>query len=149
LPAGRRHDLVRTIVRDFCPRFTPGGALVHVHGSSDTARRLGLSYLERLGVSLDRGRMPDVVVHRQDRSWLVLVDAVTGHGAIDTGRTDELQGFFKATTGVGLVFVTACRTRRALAKCQERIAWGTVVWVADTPSHLIHFDGGQLQGPYI
>jgi len=92
--------------------------------------------------------MPDVVVHRQDRNWLVLIDAVTSHGAIDTGRINELQRFFKAAE-VGLVFVTACRTRRALAKCQERIAWGTVVWVAEAPSHLIHFDGGQLQGSYV
>jgi len=92
--------------------------------------------------------MPDVVVHRQDRNWLVLIDAVTGHGAIDTGRINELQRCFK-TAEAGLVFVTACRTRRALAKRQERIAWGAVVWVAEAPGHLIHFDGGQLQGPYV
>ncbi|MDR2209661.1 MAG: hypothetical protein LBE22_12045 [Azoarcus sp.] len=28
------------------------------------------------------------------------------------------------------------------------IAWETEVWVADAPSHLIHFDGERFLGPY-
>jgi len=29
------------------------------------------------------------------------------------------------------------------------IAWETEVWVADAPSHLIHFNGVRFLGPYI
>jgi hypothetical protein len=28
------------------------------------------------------------------------------------------------------------------------IAWETEVWVADAPSHLIHFNGERFLGPY-
>lgn len=28
------------------------------------------------------------------------------------------------------------------------IGWETEVWVADQPSHLIHFDGVRFLGPY-
>ena len=28
------------------------------------------------------------------------------------------------------------------------ISWETEVWVADAPSHLIHFDGERFLGPY-
>jgi hypothetical protein len=28
------------------------------------------------------------------------------------------------------------------------IAWETDVWVADSPSHLIHFNGERFLGPY-
>lgn len=28
------------------------------------------------------------------------------------------------------------------------IAWETEVWVADAPSHLIHFNGVRFLGPY-
>ena len=34
--------------------------------------------------------------------------------------------------------------RRHLAE----IAWETEVWVADAPSHLIHFNGERFLGPY-
>jgi len=78
LPTGRRHELVRTIVRDFCPRFTPGGVLAHVRGSNAAMRRLGVNYLERIGLSRNPDSMPDVVVHCPDKNWLVLVDAATG-----------------------------------------------------------------------
>jgi hypothetical protein len=29
------------------------------------------------------------------------------------------------------------------------IAWETEVWVADAPSHLIHFNGERFLGPYV
>jgi len=28
------------------------------------------------------------------------------------------------------------------------IAWETEVWVADQPSHMIHFNGARFLGPY-
>jgi hypothetical protein len=30
----------------------------------------------------------------------------------------------------------------------SEIAWETEVWVADSPSHLIHFNGVRFLGPY-
>lgn len=47
-----------------------------------------------------------------------------------------------------LVFVTAFLTRRALTKHLSEIAWETEVWVAEAPSHLIHFNGERFLGPY-
>ena len=54
---------------------------------------------------------------------------------------------FKAAN-VGLVFVTALLTRRAMTKYLGEIAWETEVWVADAPSHIIHFNGERFLGPY-
>ena len=28
------------------------------------------------------------------------------------------------------------------------ISWGTEVWTADHPTHLVHFDGERFLGPY-
>lgn len=49
----------------------------------------------------------------------------------------------------GLVFVTAFETRRAMVKYLAEIAWETEVWVADAPTHLIHFNGERFLGPHV
>ncbi len=38
--------------------------------------------------------------------------------------------------------------RAIMGKYLREIAWETEVWVADAPSHLIHFNGVRFLGPY-
>jgi len=54
---------------------------------------------------------------------------------------------FYYSTG-GLIYVTAFPSRGIMARYLAEIAWETEVWVADAPSHLIHFDGHRFLGPY-
>jgi hypothetical protein len=104
--------------------------------------------LHALGVQIEEhGKMPDLVVHHGERDWLVLVEAVTSHGPVDPKRHEELQTLFAGSTA-GLVFVTAFLDRRMLAKYIGEISWETEVWVAEAPTHLIHFNGERFLGPY-
>lgn len=91
--------------------------------------------------------MPDVIVHLPSRNWLVVIEAVTSHGPISLKRHNELKALFGKSTA-GLVFVTAFENRRAMAQYRPQIGWETEVWVADSPSHLIHFNGERFLGPY-
>jgi len=75
------------------------------------------------------------------------VEAVTSHGPIGLKRHNELKALF-GSAQAGLVFVTAFLTRRAMTKYLAEIAWETEVWVAETPSHIIHFNGERFLGPY-
>jgi hypothetical protein len=54
--------------------------------------------------------------------------------------------FVNATAG--LVYVTAFPNRATMSRYLGDIAWETEVWVADVPSHLIHFNGERFLGPY-
>jgi hypothetical protein len=83
----------------------------------------------------------------RDKNWLVIIEAVTSHGPIDVKRYNELRELF-ADSSAGLVFVTAFKSRREMTKYLSDISWETEVWTADTPSHLIHFDGERFLGPY-
>jgi len=47
-----------------------------------------------------------------------------------------------------VVFATGFLNRRGLVKYLGDIAWETEVLVADTPDHMIHFNGERLLGPY-
>lgn len=49
---------------------------------------------------------------------------------------------------VGLVFVTAFLTHKEMARHFCDIAWETEVWVAETPTHMIHFNGERFLGPH-
>jgi hypothetical protein len=109
---------------------------------------LDSAYLAKLGVSLDAAaKMPDVVVHDQRRNWLILIEAVTSAGPVDGKRRAELKKLFKGSSA-GLVFVTAFETRRAMQSFVSQISWETEVWIAETPDHLIHFNGERFLGPY-
>lgn len=69
------------------------------------------------------------------------------HGPVDGKRHEELMKLF-ATATAGLVYVTAFPSRGIMARYVSEIAWETEVWVADAPSHLIHFNGIRFLGPY-
>jgi hypothetical protein len=104
--------------------------------------------LAGLGVEIgSHGKMPDVAVYYRERNWLVLAEAVTSHGPVDSKRHDELQRIFQ-NSSAGLVFVSAFPDRRTFTQYAEAISWETEVWMADNPSHLIHFNGARFLGPH-
>lgn len=148
LSPGGQNELVERIVHDFCPRFTPKGQVLYVGDTGDKWAYLDEPGLGALGVRVDlHGKMPDVVVHHRDKNWLVLVEAVTSHGPVNAKRRIELKKLFKDSSA-GLVFVTAFLHRKAMVRYLADISWETEAWVADAPSHLIHFDGERFLGPY-
>lgn len=148
LSAGKHNVLMKLILREFCPRFTPGATPLYVGDTAKKWAHFDEKGLSALGVSLDpHGKMPDLVIHHSQKNWLILIEAVTSHGPVDAKRRDELKRLFASSTA-GLVYVTAFLNRAALVRYLADISWETEVWVADAPSHLIHFDGERFLGPY-
>jgi len=148
LSPGGQNNLIKKIINDFCPRFTPGGKPVYVGDTGKKWAYLDAAYLRSLGVTVEEhGKMPDVVVHFTKENWLVLIEAVTSHGPVNPKRQMELKALF-AGSKAGLVFVTAFLNRRGLFKYLADIAWETEVWVAASPDHMIHFNGERFLGPY-
>lgn len=148
LSAGAHSELIRDVIEQFAPRFVPGGQLVYVGDTGDKWGYLDKHLLERLNMVVDNhGKMPDVVIYFPARNWLVLVESVTSHGPVDAKRHGELARLFSGSTA-GLVFISAFPNRRVLNKYLETVSWETEVWVADTPTHLIHFNGSRFLGPY-
>lgn len=148
LTPGVHSELIRDIVESFAPRFAPDSLLIY---AGDTGAKLGFFDTEKLaalGVKVDsHGKMPDVVLHYLKKNWLILVESVTSHGPVDGKRHAELEKLFAGST-IGIVYVTAFPTRAIMGKYLAEIAWETEVWVADAPSHLIHFNGLRFLGPY-
>lgn len=148
LSPGEHNKLIRAVVEDFAPRFAPGSVLVY---AGDTGAKWGYfdaPLLAELGVNVDsHGKMPDVILYFPDRNWLLLVESVTSHGPVDGKRHAELGSLF-AGAKAGLVYVTAFPNKKIMGRYLHDLAWETEVWVADAPSHLIHFNGARFLGPY-
>lgn len=148
LSPGDHSKLIKAIIEEFAPRFVPDGALIY---AGDTGEKWGYfdkELLAKIGVEVDgHGKMPDVVMYCPKRGWLLLVESVTSHGPVNGKRHDELALLF-AGSKAGLVYVTAFPSRAVMTRYLGEIAWETEVWVADAPSHLIHFNGARFLGPY-
>ena len=148
LSSGGQNELIKKIVEEFCPRFTPGGKIVYIGDAGEKLNEKELQYFEQLGIKLDKhGKMPDLIITIFEKKWLFLIEAVTSHGPINLKRHNELSELF-GQSEYGLVFVTAFEGRKIMHKYLSEIAWETEVWVAEAPSHLIHFDGERFLGPY-
>ena len=149
LSPGGQNILIEQIINEFCSRFTPGGIVAYVGDTDDKFVHIDRDLLEHLSVvTEDHGKMPDVVVYHQQKNWLLLIEAVTTHGPVNPKRRNELKKLFKGCNA-GLVFVTAFLDRKSMLKYLDEISWETEVWVAGSPSHLIHFNGERFLGPYL
>jgi hypothetical protein len=148
LSPGEHSELIRAIVEKFASRFVPGGTLIYAGDTGDKWGYFDAARLAELGINVDvHGKMPDVIFFYPERNWLLLVESVTSHGPVDGKRHEELKRLFSDSTA-GLVYVTAFPNRTLMSRYLGEIAWETEVWVADAPSHLIHFNGVRFLGPY-
>lgn len=145
---GRQNVLVKKVLADFCSLYTPGGRVLYVSDTEEKWSYLDSDALTELGLTIEEhGKMPDVVVHDLEKNWLFLIEAATSHGPVSPKHRQELKELF-AGSKIGLVFVTAFLERRAMIKYLNDISWETEAWFAESPTHLLHFNGERFLGPY-
>ena len=148
LSPGGQNILIKQIVEEFATRFTPGGRILYIGDAGERIACADTQAISTLGIAINiHGKMPDVVIDYPEMKWIVLVEAVTSHGPIDPKRREELVQIFQAVREK-LIFVTAFLNRKMLAQYDNQIAWETEVWIAESPTHLIHYDGIRFLGPY-
>lgn len=148
LSPGKHNLLQAKIISEFGPRFAPGAQLLYL---GDTARKslvFDVASLEALHIPTSvHDKLPDIVLFDTSRNWIFLIEAVTSHGPVSPKRQVELQAAFKNCSAKP-IFVSAFPYFSTFKKFLAKIAWETEVWLADMPSHLIHFNGDRFLGPH-
>ena len=148
LSPGGQNILLKAKLEEFCPRFTPGARVLYIGDADDKWAHVDYYALSTLGVAVDsHGKMPDLIVYLPEHNWLVLLEAASSHGPVDSKRQDELANLFADSTA-GLVYVSCFPNRAEFRKYVDKIAWESEVWCADHPTHLIHYNGSRFLGPY-
>jgi adenine-specific DNA-methyltransferase len=147
LSPGRHNKLEIAIVEEFGPRFAPGAKLIYL---GDTAKKTLIfdeSSFAKLGLPVSQhDKFPDVILYDQKKKWLFLIEAVTTHGPVSPKRQVELERLFEKCKA-GIIYVTAFLDFTTYKKYANDIAWDTEVWIAEMPSHMIHFNGEKFLGP--
>lgn len=148
LSPGGQNVLIKQMLDELCSRYTPGGEPIYIGDADAKWAYFNKECLSDLGVEVDsHGKMPDLVVYMRDKNWLVLMEAASSHGPVDAKRYHELAQLFAGSTA-GLVYISCFPDRKTMRKYLADIAWETEVWCADTPSHMVHFNGERFLGPY-
>ena len=148
LSPGRHNELIRAIIEEMAPRFLHGATLVYIGDTGDKWGFFDKELAAQIGLSIDEhGKMPDVVLWLADKGWLVLVESVTSHGPVDSKRRIELADLFATARG-DKIYISAFPDKRTFARFAPDVAWETETWVADNPTHMVHFNGDKFLGPY-
>jgi adenine-specific DNA-methyltransferase len=147
LSPGRHNKLEVAIVEEFGPRFAPGAKLIYLGDTAKKTLILDKEAFTRLDVSVsEHGKFPDVILYDSKKKWLFLIEAVTTHGPVSPKRQVELDKLFRKCKA-SKIYVTAFLDFTTYKKYANDIAWETEVWIAEMPSHLIHFNGEKFLGP--
>lgn len=147
LSAGKHNEVQAAIVHDFATRFANGGSVLYLGDTANKDLYVDKKKLKELGIPVNRhSKLPDVIIYDHSKNWLFLIEAVTSHGPVSPKRIVELEEFLKDCKA-GKVYVTAFPDFAEFKKHSNNIAWETEVWLADTPEHMIHFNGDRFMGP--
>lgn len=132
-----------TVRRQTVHQFLEGGLILQNPDRPDRPVNSGKTTYQVNSVALDLLRSYG------SKDWALALRRyqLTSHGPVDAKRHEELQRLF-AGSAAGLVFVTSFLDRRTLARYLGDISWETEVWVAESPTHLIHFNGDRFLGPH-
>lgn len=141
------NSLVEQIISVFVPINVPEGRILYA-GDGDFIHFDEKGFAE-LGLTFDsHARLPNVVIYEVAKDRLLLIEAVTSHGPINEQRREELCRLF-GKPGAEQIFITALLARSDLEEFFEEIAWETVIWMADCPTHYIHLGGLQLWDQFL
>lgn len=148
LSPGRHNTLQARIIEEFLPRYMPGCELVYLGDAENRTLARNDELAAEVGFfALDHQHLPDIIVFDRRRSWLTIIEAVDASGHLTALRMRELKALLVGAR-YPQVFVSAFLTYKVFSKFASELAWETEAWIAEHPTHLIHFDGKRYLGPY-
>lgn len=148
LSAGGHNALQKQIIESFLPIFGHGCDVLYVGDTTQKNLFVDKEALEGIRFfELAHDKLPDVIAYSAADNWLYLIEAVTTANPITELRRRALLEAAADCTA-DLIFVTAFPDRDTYRKFAKDIAWETEVWIADSPEHMIHFNGDKFLGPH-
>lgn len=148
LSPGKHNELQVSVIEEFGPRFLPGARLLYLGDTANKALILDEESLTKLGVALpSHEKLSDIVLYDEENNWLALIEVVTSHGPISPKRQLELSSIYRDCSA-NLIYVTVFPDFATFKTFAADIAWETEVWIAERPTHMIHYNGDRFFGPH-
>ncbi len=144
---GKHSELQKEIIEKFTStNFVKEPIIVFVDDSGKN-KYWDKKICEKLGIEINiHGKLPDVIIYDQAKDWIFLFEAFTTHGPIDEKRLKQLYDLFFPLREK-LIFVTVFQSLSDFKKHADKLAFDTDVWIAELPTHMIHYNGDRFLGP--
>jgi type II restriction enzyme len=144
LSPGSHNELQGKVIEDFLPAFAPGTHVLYLGDTDRKALHVESDALARIGVPLEaHDKLPDILVYDEARDRLILCEAVTSHGPVSPKRRIELEEHL-SDCRVTRMYVSAFLSFAEFKRHAESIAWATEVWIAEAPTHMLHYNGEEF-----
>ena len=140
LSTGEHNLLQKKIVEDFLSVFGMGAEVLYIGDSIDKYLHRDIEALELLHITLEHGKLPDIVAYSREKNLLFLIEAYHSSNPMNNERVSSLKKLV-ADCGANVVFVTAFLSKTEGLKHLKEIAWETEVWFANEPNHMMHLNG--------
>lgn len=143
LSHGAHNDLQKAIVEVFLPMFGFGAEVLYVGDTKDKFLYLEEAELKKINFfTLEHEELPDVVAYSREKNLLYLIEAYHSTGEWNEIRVRQVKRKLeKSGCTANVVFFTAFENKSVFKQKAKDIAWETEVWIADSPEHLVHFNG--------
>lgn len=143
LSYGAHNDLQKEIIETFLPLFGFGAEVLYVGDTTDKFLHLDEKALKDINFFvLEHDELPDVVAYSHEKNLLYLIEAYHSTGEWNEIRVRKVKRKLKESgCTADVVFFTAFETKNAFKQKAKDIAWETEVWIAESPEHLVHFNG--------
>lgn len=143
LSYGEHNNLQKAIIEKFLPLFGFGAEVLYVGDTADKFLHLDKETLESLNFfPLEHEELPDVIAYSREKNLLFLVEAYHSTGEWSEVRVRKVKRRLdESRCTAAVVFFTAFENKNAFKQKAKDIAWETEVWIADSPEHLVHFNG--------
>lgn len=143
LSYGEHNNLQKAIIEVFLPLFGFGAEVLYVGDTKDKFLHLEKTELEKIKFfTLEHEELPDVVAYSREKNLLYLIEAYHSTGEWDEIRVRKVKRKLEESgCTANVIFFTAFENKNIFKQKAKDIAWETEVWIADSPEHLVHFNG--------
>lgn len=143
LSFGEHNKLQKNIVEVFLPLFGFGAEVLYIGDAADKFLYVNREALEKLNFfPLEHEELPDVIAYSNEKNLLFLIEAFHSTGEWSEVRVRKIKRKLEESHCTAqIVFFTAFENRTSFKQKAKDIAWETEVWIAESPEHLIHFNG--------
>lgn len=143
LSYGEHNDLQKAVIEKFLPLYGFGAEVLYVGDTQEKFLHLDSEALSSLNFfPVEHDELPDVIAYSKEKNLLYLIEAYHSTGEWNEVRVRKVKRKLEESKcKADIVFFTAFENKNVFKKKAKDIAWETEVWIADTPEHLIHFNG--------
>jgi hypothetical protein len=137
-PGPQRHNsLLVDTIELFGPRYTPNAFILHLNDRANVISIHEQELLHQLGIYVPfEYFFSDIILYQEKKQAIFFIEVSTSHGIVSHQRKREIEEFLVACQ-LRRVYITVCHDLNDYKQSIERVAWGSYIWCAQMPNHII------------